>query len=513
MAPRSASRRPAHRVQSCDSRTLAAEESTVNEIDFHRFSAFITHFALKPGQKAVVLFFLCIFSLITICYELCRDMQRRENVTVLPAIVATAAFCGSAAWLFFELRRFPGNTLWLRARSDWLLNNPDGIALTDSTVLFRRSKCAEIYTKLESQPVRIIRSPPGSGKSSLATLLLHNRSMWRASYLIDLSGWHEQTTSFEDYWRESTGASIESSLNPTSGWPRTYIIDEAQTTFSLGPTHLFWKCIKHINAHFRESRAQVLLLGVYCAPAPPGDVAANFPNTPVNIPDGWSLSYLSFDALESDEFFATLRETFAEHNCPPIPATLQATILRVCGNHVGLLRIAASAHARLYTGHGSKLSSHEESEFIRQDLLVLGNNASFRALPVLGRLSANKSSWLQRAALAGPAGLPINLIHDADDDLIRLLQIGVFDLDSQPRLHFTSHIMQTHALRQMFSPLRSVPIATLGVKAIDVARAIVKRLDPRTLSESLSVSAAGTLLERQYQISFFACVITGTSLK
>ena len=267
------------------------------------------------------------------------------------------------------------------------------------------------------------------------------------------------------------------------------------------------RVLEVLKTHQRTSfgsRAQVILLGVYCSPAPPGDDTGEPTNTPIDIPNGWSLSYLSLDALESEEFFAILNGTFAAHNCPLIPATLQATMIRICGLHVGLLRLAVSTYARLYTGHGPALTLQQESAFIRQELLVLGSNACFRALPVLGRLSASMSSWLQRVALAGPEGLLVNLLQGCDNDLTRLLQIGVFDVDMQPRLHFSSRLMQTHALRQIFSPSRLVPIATAGVAAIDIARAIVKRIDPRTLSESLSVSAAGTLLERQYQMSFFA---------
>lgn len=72
----------------------------------------------------------------------------------------------------------------------------------------------------------------------------------------------------------------------------------------LGPDHVFWEAIKHINvvAVQSNSRVQVLLMGVYCAPSPTGMQAANYvPNTPVRIGDGWSLSYLSLDDVETSE--------------------------------------------------------------------------------------------------------------------------------------------------------------------------------------------------------------------
>ena len=251
MANRSASRRPLQRPPSFDSGPLAPEGPVArrSKADHTRISAALTRCTLTLGQTTAALAVLWICSVGTIIYELCLVPT---PMTVLASILATIALCGSTVGLFLELRRVPSYAMWLRPRSDWLLNNSDGIALTDSTVLLRRSKCADIYLKLESQPVRIIRSPPGSGKSSLGTLLLHNRPSWRACYRVDLCGWNERTTSFEDHWRKCTGSSIESSLDPYSGWPRTYIVDEAQCTFRLGAAHVFWKCLKHINARVLE---------------------------------------------------------------------------------------------------------------------------------------------------------------------------------------------------------------------------------------------------------------------
>lgn len=139
------------------------------------------------------------------------------------------------------------NTLWPLSRREWLTHRLDGVTVSDATVLLRQRKCADVYLMLKSQAVRILRSPPESGKTSLVTLLLLNKPFWRLSFRVDLSGWQAQTTSLEDYWQKCTGASLESSLDPYSGRSRTYLIDEAQKTFALGPGHVFWEAIKHIN--------------------------------------------------------------------------------------------------------------------------------------------------------------------------------------------------------------------------------------------------------------------------
>lgn len=127
-----------------------------------------------------------------------------------------------------------------------------------------------------------------------------------------------------------------------------------------------------------------------------------------------------------------------------------------------------------------------------------------RSLPALPYLSQATSAWLRRVAFAGPEGLRINLLEcGGDSNLLRLVQIGVFDLDDRI-LRFSSSLMQTHALKQLFSSRRTVPVIVAGASATYIAREIIRRMDPVTLGGSLSVSATGTLLERQYQMTFFA---------
>lgn len=137
------------------------------------------------------------------------------------AFVVGAILMAWLHWLFFFLRSLPANTLWPLPRNEWLTPRLDGITVSDATVLLRKRKCADVYRMLNSQAVRILRSPPESGKTSLVSLLLFNRPFWRLSFRVDLSGWHAQTASLEDYWLERTGESLVSSLDPYSGRFRT----------------------------------------------------------------------------------------------------------------------------------------------------------------------------------------------------------------------------------------------------------------------------------------------------
>lgn len=249
-----------------------------------------------------------------------------------------------------------------------------------------------------------------------------------------------------------------------------------------------------------DSRVQVLLLGVYCSlNAPGGSIVAYF-STPVDIYDGWSLAFLCLDSSEVSELFCAYNATCRAYLRPQIPLSLQCTIRHIRGQHVGLLRSSIVRFADVFRGHISCLAA-EEAAFVRNELLKLGEGGGMRSLPQLDRISPDDADWLMRVALRGPAGLRQGT--SSNDSLARLILAGVFDYDVHTRLlRFSSHLMQCHALQQLFGTLPRTPISvTEAMTAIDVAREVVDR---RTLSTSLSSSADGALLERQYQMTFFA---------
>ena len=303
--------------------------------------------------------------------------------------------------------------------------------------------------------------------------------------------------------------SLSESLDPVHGSLRMYIIDEAQKTFELGHLHPFWQALKGINVQHdqRASRVQILLLGVYCAFASPGvDAGLQSFATPVEIRNGWSLPFLSLDEEETSDLFKAYNDTCNAHLRPKLSVGLQNSMLHFCGAHVGLLRSAIVRFANSYRNHSASLTASEEAAFIREELLVLGIGGSMRALPSLSRLSLAHANWLKSVALAGPEGYRLRAHETVDRDLARLIGLGVFDFDdSSSRVSFSSRLMQMHALQQLFGAAASDPIViSPSMTAIDLSREVVKRLDRRTLVESLSASARGTLVERQYQMSFFA---------
>ena len=293
---------------------------------------------------------------------------------------------------------------------------------------------------------------------------------------------------------ENSDSSLRASLNPYEGCPRIFVIDEAQKTFRLGRGHAFWEALRGINLvqQQADSRVQVLLLGVYCSLIAPGEsIVSNF-STPVDIHDGWSLAFLCLDSSEVSELFCAYNATCRAYLRPQIPLSVQCTISHICGQHVGLLRSSIVRFADVFRDHISCLTATEEAAFIRNELLKLGEGGDMRSLPQLDRLSPDDAGWLIQVALRGPAGLRRGV--SSNNSLARLVLAGVFDYDVHTRLlRFSSHLMQCHALQQLFGTLPRTPISvTEAMTAIDVAREVVKRFDSRTLSTSLSSSADGT---------------------
>jgi hypothetical protein len=244
-----------------------------------------------------------------------------------------------------------------------------------------------------------------------------------------------------------------------------------------------------------------------------GGVCATTFAAPVNVPHGWSLSFLGLDAAEVAELFSAYNDSCIERLRPQISIALQTSILHLCGTHVGLLRNAIVRFAEVFRNRSTSPSPSDEAAFIREELLLLGIEGNLRSLPLLHRLSLSKASWLKRVTLEGPSGLRLH--GGFDDALATLIVIGVFDYnDATHHVSFSSRLMQTHALRQLFCTFPRDPIrVTPAMNAIDIAREVVRRLDKRTLCESLSLTATGTLLERQYQMSFFAYVLCGGRIR
>jgi len=246
--------------------------------------------------------------------------------------------------------------------------------------------------------LRLLRASPASGKSSLAALLA--TSALCTHKVTAFSALQAAEKPIESLWEKLTGMSMSDALDPSAGPDRTYVIDEAQTLYSLGADSPFWRLLKVINSA-PESHVKVLLLAVYGLRARRDQLAI-----PLEIAQPWSLSFILLSDAEVDEFFAAFNSTCTLHGCPPIPASMQAAMQRICGRHVGLLRRSVLLFQDHFKGR-SVVTPTDEGDFNSDSLMMLGSSGELRALPSLLDLSRAEADVILRVAIAGPEGLTI----------------------------------------------------------------------------------------------------------
>lgn len=380
----------------------------------------------------------------------------------------------------------------------WLIGRAEGITLADPTIIRRNEKCAAIFSALELQSVRLLRSPPGSGKTSLAALLVANAPAGRV--VTAISALCATSVPFEDTWVKSTGMSMEEALDPGAGTQRTFIIDEAQTLYPLGADSPFWKLTKYING-VPASRVQILLLAVYGLRARTDQLA-----TPIEISGDWSLSFLALSDAETDEFFAAFNTTCTVHSCPPIPIAIRTAMKHLCGHHVGLLRRCELLFQDYFKGK-SVLTTVDEGDFNAGPLVHLGSAGELRALPSLLDLSSTEVDVIMRVASSGPEGLTLTRL-EVSTFPAGLIVAGVVDLETHYAglvARFSSPAMRAHALRTVFGNRPRLPLSSVALaSASSLVRAVVVRMMQSELRDSLSKASRGSLLERQYQMSFYS---------
>lgn len=380
----------------------------------------------------------------------------------------------------------------------------DNVNLEDATVIHRTEKCDDVFATLAITPVRLLRSPPGSGKTSFANLLQERgHALGRTVRVVTMTGATAGRLDEAEFLERDLGEPVETALNPRSGSPRTIIIDEAQCLYALGAAHPFWVALKDISVAGSASQVQVLLMGVY------GLWEGRPLSTPLDLP-AWSLAFLELDAAEVSAFFGAFNSTCREHNRPPVPLSLQAAMVRLCGRHVGLLRAALRYFSRSFVNRAT-VTEEDVFDCVSYMLQKFGSGQELRSLPQWHKrqLTEEEHAFMFKVAAAGEEGLVLS----AGDAMVvpkGLLLAGIIDAESMPGLaalqvRFSSPIMRIHTLRHLFDKRHEQLLSDDEMASAALfARAVIKRMRRSDLARSWSVAAGGSLLERSYQMAFYA---------
>jgi hypothetical protein len=398
----------------------------------------------------------------------------------------------------------------------WFPDRTDNIDVTDPTLVRRKETCAMVFSGLAEQPVRLLRSPPGSGKTALGELLVASAPPGRTVKMLNANAFVRmgEGTTVEQLWAAKMGGSMAEALDPTQGPLRTYIIDEVQLLYALGADSSFWRAVKEVaSTDPNKCKVQLLLMGTY------GLQGGKLVGTPIELRSPWSLQLLLLDEAEISELFGAFNMTCRAHGYPAVSRSLQLAMERVCGRHVGLLRAALRLFMIAFKGVGA-VTRDQEAEFTASQLVSMGRGSDLRALPRLASVSTDEKAILVQVALAGHHGLRLEGAELTVPP--RLVSAGILDVESpgpgQPDvLRFPSPAMRAHALFNLgVRPELALPAEVLSDPAVFV-RAAVKRMRSSELAGSLSKAGSSfaatgkgaaaalktSLLERQYQMSFY----------
>lgn len=308
----------------------------------------------------------------------------------------------------------------------------------------------QLFDALAEQPVRLLRSPPGSGKSAFAELLeRHGTSkLGRDVWVLDVHGSLGASggeTTIEASIHECTGVSMADLLNPSLGKPRTIIFDDAQHLYPLGRDHPFWRRIKSINSAV-DTRVNVVLMAPYCLRTPNGSLGL-----PVEVATPWSLSLLELDDDETAQFFANYNDTCEANGYPIISATLQDAMQRFCGRHVGLLSACRDMFCTVFK-YQTTVTPEREGDFVTNYLMQLNTFHGQRALPRLRDIGSAEAAEIRSVALAGHEGRPLTDVELAAFPH-SLITAGIFDFETMGSnivVRFSSPAMRQRALEHVF---------------------------------------------------------------
>lgn len=387
----------------------------------------------------------------------------------------------------------------------WFPDRTDNVDVRDPTIVRRKITCAKVFAGLAEQPVRLLRAPPGSGKTALGRLLIAAAPPGRKVVSLNVNELSASGLSVEAFWKDATGDTMWEALRPRHGPLRTYIVDEVQLLYSLGPDAPFWRAVKAIaSTDPADCRVQLMLMGTF------GLQGSKLVGTPIELRNPWSLKLLLLDEAEVSELFGAFNSTCRAQGYPAVSRSLQLAMERVCGRHVGLLRAAMRLFMTSFKGKET-VTFEEEAEFC-SSLVCIGRDGSLRALPKLEHLLESEKVVITNVALAGPDGL--HLSGSADGLPTRLVSAGILDVEDPCTgvatvLRFSSPAMRAHALFSAgVRPELALPVSKLQ-DAAGFVRAAIKRMRASELSGSLSKAAdpKETLLERQYQMSFYSAAV------
>jgi hypothetical protein len=423
------------------------------------------------------------------------------------------------------------------------------------TKFHRTELCADIWKLLLDKQAVLFRSPPFSGKTSLAHLFgrwaIRNLPTARVvDYSLLYCGLDGRTDlavsaeRFERHWKDRaydarTGVDIgisfeELSKSASATNPVVLIIDEAQATYSLGDGFTLWKVIKAVMSPAEREYLYVLVFAAYGEPnaspksAPPGSYVT-LPRliTPIKFSACLSINDIRLHKKECKWVFERFPLADGGEFLSPIPpgalnlgvplqqliriADVQNWIINASGKHPGLFMFFVDSLFKHFRQASDKVSATEMLALLMAPALVT-DLLNVRIFPI-NYVPDEASQHLLAQLLHEP--LDVHVLNGNQAVLIdALVQRGcILHLDDD-HVGLASPAVKAILLARWLRPVAD-PAAFIALREpdsgfADFLKRSIARIDSNRLGQSLSTSAwKNSLLESMWQHVYYmaACLI------
>lgn len=365
----------------------------------------------------------------------------------------------------------------------------DGIRLGDPRefISLRSQTLDRIAGILAQKRLMLIRAPPSAGKTSTSFLLADRyRSLGYRIALISFLA----SASFETAWISRTGSNWTEWLKDQQQ-PTVVIIDEAQVAFQNPEATSFWQALKLFSINPFQN-VSVVVFAAY------GSVVSTQLATPIEFPSRHGLDLLLCTDGEATE----LVDHFHRLSAVRLSERLKNIVYRMTNGHIGLLSYALYIIGQKFEDAArAGMATEVELERYLLSYPFFSSMAQTRASPELSTVSKDHIQILERILTVDSLHFAI-LSNDDQNHVAALVKLGILYLDND-KVSFSSSMARNVCFAGLFAGRPELELSTLD----DFVIAMLQRLSPKFLANSLGNSLDGIRLERVWQMEVYRASI------
>ena len=375
----------------------------------------------------------------------------------------------------------------------------------DKLSFISEERLAKFEEWMKNNPVGLLRSPPSSGKTTLAQLLegyLSNkgRRVVRIS-MLRLVG-QERELEHADYFNEFWKERVKTTWTECSDCEAQtdIIIDEAQVLYDKVP--FFWARLKSLmQADGRNPNLRVLLLSMY------GDRCLLGIATPLDFPSTLGLDDLRLLRPEFDQVvnsFIDLQEPDLNFS---IPLAARDAIFRATGGHAGLIRRTLKLLRDFYRDNRCP-EAHMLNFLASSD--YRNSIKSVRAFAWADRweMTAYDEKFLRSAFYSCDSASTFRV--DLDDrgfaeSVAKFVRSGLVTHAGNNRMQFAAPLMRIVLGQRLFTAQLTITDKPRDTDFYAFLRLSIQRMRPSVLRKSMShgSGADAALYERMWQMEWY----------